>query len=69
MKAYRIFVFDRRLAEPIRLAAELRHDARAREFARERLASSAHYDAIEVWEGGSQLLRLERAAAATAEAA
>lgn len=55
MKAYRILVHDSRLGETVELAAELRGDARAREFARERLASSDHVKAIEVWAGPVRL--------------
>lgn len=57
MKAYKILVHDDREGDPIELAAELAHDARAREFARDRLASSAHIMAIEVWRGPLKLCR------------
>ena len=49
VKAYTIVVHDRRSGEPLRLATEMAHDARACEFARQRLASSPHITAVEVW--------------------
>lgn len=55
MKTYRILVHDRRNAAPIELVAEMARDARAQEFARERLASSADVAAIEVWSGPVKL--------------
>jgi hypothetical protein len=55
MKAYRILVHDRRCAAPIELAAEMKHDARVVEFARDRLAASKHVAAIEVWSGATRL--------------
>lgn len=58
MKAYKILVHDVREADPIELAAELAHDARAQEFARQRLASSDHVAAIEVWRGAVKLCHL-----------
>jgi|HubBroStandDraft_5_1064220.scaffolds.fasta_scaffold176707_2 hypothetical protein len=58
MKAYRILVHDLREREPVVLAAELAHDARAHEFARDRLSSSAHLAAIEVWRGSVKLCHL-----------
>ena len=67
MKAYRILVHDLTQPEPVVLAAELAGDRRAREFARERLASSRDYAAVEVWDGPVRLCRLsidrDRAAA------
>ena len=59
MKAYKILVHDDREADPIELAAELAHDARAQEFARQRLASSDHFAAIEVWRGPVKLCHLK----------
>ncbi|MFI4934905.1 MAG: hypothetical protein ACHP7N_09830 [Caulobacterales bacterium] len=58
MKAYTIYVHDLRFEQPILLAAEFKHDKRAREFASERLASCDHYAAIEVWDGGMKLCHL-----------
>ena len=55
MKAYRILVQDSRLNETVELAAEFRSDARAREFASQRLASSDHVKTIEVWAGPVRL--------------
>jgi len=57
MKAYRILVQDSRLGGTVELAAEFRSDARAREFACERLASSDHVKAVEVWAGPIRLCR------------
>ena len=55
MKTYTIYVHDVRDREPLRLAAELSNDGRAREFARERLHLSAYYSAVEVWDGPERL--------------
>jgi hypothetical protein len=54
MKAYRILVQDTRMG-PLELAAEMRSDARAREFALERYDSSHHVRAVEVWAGSIRL--------------
>jgi hypothetical protein len=62
MNACRILVHDRRCAAPIELAAELAHDERAAQFARDRWSASAHIEAIEVWSGAQQLCRFEDAA-------
>ena len=59
MKAYRILVHDRRCGAPIELAAEMRHDARVVEFARDRLAASNHVASIEVWSGATRLCWLD----------
>jgi len=58
MKAYRILVHDLREREPVELAAELAHDARAHEVARERLSSSSYFAAVEVWRGAVKLCHL-----------
>lgn len=54
MKAYRILVQDNRLGA-FELVAEMRGDARAREFARDRFVSSDHVRAVEVWAGAVKL--------------
>ncbi len=58
VKTYRILVHDLTAHEPVVLNAELAGDSRAREFARERLASCADYAAVEVWRGAVRLCRL-----------
>jgi hypothetical protein len=58
MKAYKILVHDRRCAAPLELAAQMKHDVRVVEFARDRLAASEHVAAIEVWSGTRRLCRL-----------
>lgn len=58
MKAYRVLVHDARDVEPVELIAELAHDRRAHEFARERLAASPYVLAIEVWRGAVKLCHL-----------
>jgi hypothetical protein len=60
VQTYTIYVHDRRYSVPTLLAADFAGPDRAREFAAERLASSPHYFAIEVWEDDTQLLRLEK---------
>ncbi|HUZ11269.1 MAG TPA: hypothetical protein VMU93_00270 [Caulobacteraceae bacterium] len=57
MKTYKILVHERRREEPITLVAELSCDQRAREFARDRLASSTRYEFVEVWDGATRLCR------------
>ena len=59
MKAYKILVHDVREADPIELAAELAHDARAHEIAHQRLTSSTYVAAIEVWRGHVKLCHLK----------
>ena len=61
MKTYRILVHDLRCPEPIVLTAEMGHDERACEFASQRLASSHHYAAVEVWRGVDKLFHLASA--------
>jgi hypothetical protein len=61
VKSYRIIVHDRRCAAPIELAAEMAHDDRAAEFARDRWSASAHVAAIEVWSGTRRVFRFEEA--------
>jgi hypothetical protein len=61
MKAYRILVDDRREDAPRELAAEFAHDARACEFARQRLEATPLMAAIEVWSGLVRLCRYEHA--------
>ena len=61
VKTYSILVHDRRRPETTSLVAELAHDARAIDFARERLDSSAHYQAIEVWREGVKLFEARNA--------
>ena len=63
VKTYKILVHDRRCREPIVLTAEMKRDSRACEYARDQLASSPNYDAIEVWQADLQLCRLARPAA------
>lgn len=67
MKAYRILIYENAGEPPMELAAELLHDARARQFAGQKLANSRRVSAVEVWTDRSLLLRLtsglERAAA------
>lgn len=62
MKSYRILVNDLRAEAPAELAAEFAHDARAREFARQRLEASPSMKAIEVWRDRLKLCRFEAAA-------
>jgi hypothetical protein len=69
MKAYLILVHDRDAGETIRLSAELAHDERAKEFARERLAQSPAYEAVEVWSGNVKLCHVRRGATVPAREA
>jgi hypothetical protein len=54
MRSYRILVHDARMG-PLELAAEMRSDTRAREFAQERYGSSDHVQSVEVWSGSIKL--------------
>jgi hypothetical protein len=60
MKAYRLLVHDAREAAPSEWRAEMAHDSRAVEFARDRLAASAHLASIEVWAGAQRLCAFHR---------
>jgi hypothetical protein len=57
MKTYTILVHDRRWAERVTIEAVLADDARACEFAHERLASSIDCEIVEVWRAGKKLYR------------
>jgi len=57
MTTYTILIHDRRWAEPVSLEAVLADDARACEFAHERLVSSIDCVAVEVWHAGRKLHR------------
>ena len=60
MKTYVLYVHDRRYSVPSLDAVTVRGDARAREIATQRLASSAHYFAAEVWEADRLVCRLDK---------
>jgi len=55
MKDYTIYIHRYGQRERQVLYAQLRDDARAREFAGQRLAASPEHAAIEVWDGAAQL--------------
>ncbi len=57
MKAYRILIYEGAGEPPMELAAELVHDARARQFAGQKLAESRQVSAVEVWSGRSLIAR------------
>jgi hypothetical protein len=63
VQAYIILVHDHRWRHPDVLVAEMAHDERACEYARERLSSSPHYVAVEVWRGAVKLCHLVSATA------
>jgi hypothetical protein len=65
VKTYTVYVHDHRYAAPTLLLADFASDERAREFAAQRLAASAHYFAIEVWEDEGRLLRFDKAESQT----
>ena len=69
MNAYRILIHDARLAQVVVLKAEMARDERACEFARERLAGTAHYASVEVWRGEKRLCAYARAPAEPPRAA
>ncbi|HEY1750361.1 MAG TPA: hypothetical protein VGG29_03810 [Caulobacteraceae bacterium] len=55
MKTYRLLVHERAGDAPVELAAEMAHDARVVQFARDRVAASKGVTAIEVWSGPVKL--------------
>jgi hypothetical protein len=61
VNAYTILIHDRRWRRPLVLDAEMARDARACEYAREQLASSSHYAAVEVWRGAVKLCHVVNA--------
>jgi hypothetical protein len=66
MKSYRIVVHDTRLGGPVELAAEMRSDARVREYAAQRYGASDHVQAVEVWSGSVRLCAFGQARKAAA---
>jgi hypothetical protein len=61
VKTYTIVMYDRRGREPVTLTAVLAHDARACEFALQRLGASVDIVAIEVWRNGAKLYQQSQA--------
>jgi hypothetical protein len=61
VKTYTIVVHERRGREPMTLMAVLAHDARACEFALERLGAAGDVEAVEVWRNGAKLYQLSQA--------
>jgi hypothetical protein len=59
MRTYTIRIHDRRWAEPVSMDAVLADDARACEFAHERLVSSVDCAVVEVWHAGREVYREE----------
>lgn len=59
MNTYTIYIHDRRYSVPTLVAADFASDDLARAFAAERLASSKHYTAIEVWIDDTQVCDLK----------
>ncbi|HWA62321.1 MAG TPA: hypothetical protein VG939_13155 [Caulobacteraceae bacterium] len=60
MNSYMVYVHDRRYRTPTLLVADFAHVDRAAAFAAERLASSPHYFAIEVWRDDALIVRLDK---------
>jgi hypothetical protein len=63
MKTYVLYIHDDRYAVPTLDTITVGGDERARELAGERLASSPHYYAADLWEGDRLVERLEKPAA------
>jgi len=63
-KIYTLFIDDDRYSVPSLDAVGADDDDAATAFARDRLALSPHYSAIEVWEGERQVARIQVAAGA-----
>jgi hypothetical protein len=59
MKTYVLYVHDDRYTVPTMDTVTVSGDERARELAGQRLASSPHYHAVELWEGDRLVERLE----------
>lgn len=68
MKTYFLYVHDDRYTVPNLDTLSVHNDQHAAEQAARRLASSAHYRAVEVWEDERLVCRLDRAAGRPGEA-
>ena len=60
MRTYVIYVHDDRYTVPTLDSITASGDERARQLTRERLASSPHYHAVELWEDDRMVARLEK---------
>ena len=60
VRTYILYVHDDRYSVPTLDTVIVRNDARAIEIADKRLASSAHYGAVEVWEDERLVYRTNR---------
>ena len=60
MKTYTLYIHDDRYSVPSLDAVTVRNDERACEVAQNRLAASAHYRLIEVWEDDRFIDKFER---------
>lgn len=60
MRTYILYVHDDRYSVPTLDTVIVRNDARAIEIADKRLASSAHYWTVEVWEDERLVYRINR---------
>ena len=60
MKTYALYIHDDRYTVPTLDTITVGGDERARELAGDRLASSPHYYATELWEGDRLVERLEK---------
>ena len=61
LKTYTLYIHDDRYSVPSLDAVTVRDDDRAREVGKNRLAVSAHYRMIEVWEDDRFIDKFERA--------
>jgi len=59
MKTYLLYIHDDRYTVPTMDSITVIDDERAKQLARERLASSAHYHTAELWEDERLVARLE----------
>jgi hypothetical protein len=60
VKTYVLYVYDRRSTVPSMDVVTARRDARARQIATQRLASSIDHFAAEVWEADRLVCRLDK---------
>ena len=61
MKTYVLYIHDRRYSVPAMDTLTVSDDARARELAVARLASSVNYLGVEIWEGDRLIETLTKA--------
>lgn len=65
LQTYVLYIHDNRYSVPTLDSITVVDDGRARALAADRLASSAHYHAVELWEDDRLVAKLEKPPAGT----